>query len=90
MAEIRNQTFTADTTVETDGNRYVECSFEGATLQYAGGEHPSFENCRSTDVSWYFAGAALRTIQLLQDVATSEPGRKMVTDLFRPGNFIGE
>jgi hypothetical protein len=49
-----------------------------------------FENCASTDVNWYFTHAALRTIQLLQDIASADAGRAMVTDMFRPGHFIGE
>ena len=90
MAEIRKQTFTAGATVETDGNTFIDCKFDSASLQYSGGPHPFFQNCESGDIGWYFAGPALRTIQLLQQINSSEAGAKLIADLFRPGNYIGE
>ena len=90
MAEIRNQTFTDNAAVETDGNTFVDCNFESADLRYGGGPHPFFENCTSGNVGWYFHGPALRTIQLLQQINASEIGRNFIADLFKEGNYIGE
>ena len=89
MTEIRDRTFT-DELVETDGNTYVGCTFNTASLGYAGGEHPYFEDCTFNGLSWYFSGPALRTIQLLQGLNNSGVGSTMVADLFRSGNYIGE
>ena len=90
MAEIRNQTFTDKADVETDGNVYFDCNFESALLHYGGGEHPVFHNCTTGEVGWYFKGAALRTIQLLQHMNSSEGGNMFIAELFKPGNLIGE
>lgn len=89
MAEIRDRTFT-DELVETDGNTYYGCTFNSASLGYAGGEHPLFEDCTFNGLSWYFSGPALRTIQLLQGLNNSGVGESMVAELFRQGNYIGE
>lgn len=91
MTEIRDRTFAEGETVDMDGNSFVNCAFIGATLRYQGDEHPSFDACRFDQVGWYFTGAALRTIQLLQGINSGDKsGSQMITDLFRPGNFIGD
>ncbi len=90
MTEIRDRNFSAGETVDTDGNSYIGCTFNGATLRYGGGEHPTFEDCKFDAMSWYFTDAALRTIQLLQSLSSSGTADAMVTELFKPGNYIGE
>ena len=90
MAEVRSQTFTDQAAVETDGAVFVDCNFQSAVLHYGGGEHPTFQNCTIGEVGWYFTGAALRTVQLLQQMNTSEGGNKFIAELFAPGNYIGE
>jgi len=92
MKEVRGETFTGKATVETDDTRFVDCRFESAVLRYAGGEHPAFENCGIGEVGWYFADAALRTVQLLQQIRNTpgDTGSAFIDDLFRPGNYIGE
>lgn len=89
MAEVRDRTFTDNAEVETDGTRFVGCRFDSATLRYSGGEHPLFENCSFGDIGWYFAGPALRTIQLLQ-LLNSGSGSEFVKGLFAPDNYIEE
>jgi hypothetical protein len=90
MTEIRDRTFSAGETVDTDGNTFIGCKFESASLRYAGGEHPVFEECTFGQMNWYFADSALRTIQLLQSLNNNGAGDRMVAELFKPGNYIGE
>lgn len=90
MAEIRNRTFTDEETVDTDGNAFIACNFESATLRYSGGPHPTFEDCTFGRSGWYFADAALRTIQLLQQFNNTTSGAEFIADLFKPGNYITE
>jgi len=90
MAEFRDRTYTGGEQVEVDGHRFVDCTFEKASLRYSGGEHPSFENCTFEDVGWYFTGAALRTIQLLQAQNASDGGAAMIAEIFKPGNYLSE
>ena len=92
MAEVRDRNYTAGETVETDETTFVGCTFESSTLRYSGGQLPSFDNCSFRDVGWYFSDAALRTIQLLQQINNGggESGNEMIADLFKPGNLIGD
>jgi hypothetical protein len=90
MADVRGRTFTGGEIVEMDDSSFTDCAFEDATLRYAGGALPRFENCSFVKANWYFTGPALRTIQLLQVFANQEGGRGFVDDLFKPGNYIGE
>ena len=91
MAEVRGRTFTGGEAVQTDDTNFIDCAFESASLRYGGGALPTFEGCSFGETGWYFEGAALRTIQLLQAFANQGgAGRGFVDDLFRPGNFIAE
>lgn len=89
MADVRGRTFGRDEPVETDGTTFVDCIFEGSQLRYNGGPHPSFQACDFRQISWLFGDAALRTIQLLQALNGQEGSREMVTEMFKPGAFIG-
>ena len=86
--EIHDKTF--DAPVDTDGNHFINCRFNGVQLRYGGGQLPNFENCFFDGVSWYFHDAALRTIQLLQVNGNEEGGRGLIDQLFAPGYYIGE
>ena len=90
MTEIRDRTVSAGETVDTDGNAFIGCTFNGATLRYAGGPHPTFQECTFDAMSWYFSDAALRTIQLLQSLSSSGRADAMVTELFKPGNYLSD
>ena len=88
MIEKEGRSFTARDSVATDGVRFIDCRFEGANLVYSGGEHPLFERCAFSNASWEFAGAALRTIQLLQAINASPGGNTLVDELFAPGAYL--
>jgi hypothetical protein len=90
MVEIRGRTFSGGEKVETDGNVYLDCRFESASLRYSGGPHPSFTNCVFNDTGWYFTDGALRTIQFLQIINASPGGSAFVSDLFLPDKMITE
>lgn len=90
MAEIRDRTYTGREMVKADGTAFVDCRFESAVLRYSGGKHPEFRNCTFGEVGWYFAGATLRTIQLLQQVNASPANREFIANLFTPGNYLTE
>jgi hypothetical protein len=89
MVEVRERSFGKED-VQTDGETFVGCIFEGTTLRYGGGPHPRFERCTLTGVNWHFNDAALRTIQFLQGINASDGGPAFIGDLFRPGVYISE
>ena len=89
MTEIRDRTFFGGEPVETDGVKFIDCRFEDASLRYAGGEIPFFQDCTFVEFGWYFHGPALRTIQLLQGM-NNAGGQDFIAYLFQPGNVIGE
>lgn len=91
MSEVRDRTIPAADPIDIDGMRYVNCTFEpGVRFRYAGGALPYFEACTITEMGWYFTGAALRTIQLLQAQNIKGEGQAFLADLFRPGALLGE
>ena len=90
MEEIRDRTYADGEVVRTDGTSFIDCTFENATLAYAGGTHPTFEGCSFGDVGWRFDDAGLRTVQFLQLINNSKGGRGFIDDLFQPGKLITE
>ena len=88
MIEVHDQNITAP--VEVDDTHFLNCHFEKAQLRYAGGPQPQFENCTFDEVGWYFHGAALRTIQLLQVQNKDGYAQEMIDSLFRSGNILSE
>ena len=84
MTEKRGLTFTERDTVATDGITFLDCRFERATLVYSGGEHPRFERCAFSRATWTFAGAALRTVGLLQAINASPGGELFIAELIGP------
>ena len=81
-------TFSNGDIVHVDDGRFVNCTFEQATLVYSGGGHPDFENCAFGTVGWRFEGPALKTIQLLQAIGSSPNGKFFIEDLFEPGKML--
>jgi hypothetical protein len=49
-------------TVLLDGEAYTDCEFRHCRLVYAGGEVPSFDNCKFGDCDWKLDDAATRTL----------------------------
>jgi len=92
MAEsntIRDQILTGE--VEIDGRRFVNCRLEGVQLRYSGGDLPVFENCEVADnISWYFQGPALRTIQLLQAQNHQGAAQPLIDALFNSNTVSTE
>ena len=90
MNEVRDRTYSDGQPVDVDGTRFVNCTFTTASLRYGGGEHPFFEECTFGEIGWFFTGAALRTIQLLQSQNADGAGAEMIAQIFKPGNYLGE
>jgi len=86
--DVRDRSFEAGDVLHADGGRFIDCRFIGCTLAYSGGRHPIFENCRFDDISWRFDGAALRTIQFLQNMNNSPDGAPFVAEIFEPGKYF--
>ncbi len=53
-------------TVNLDGEAFVGCEFRQCRLVYAGGEPPSFRDCRFEGCEWKFEGPAARTLEHLK------------------------
>jgi hypothetical protein len=88
LTETKNQTFSPSEQVETDGRTFTDCTFNEASLVYSGGEHPKFERCTFHSCGWHFSGAALKTIQFLQQINASPGGQDFLADIFRPGAYL--
>ena len=84
MTERSGLTFTERDTVATDGITFLDCRFERATLVYSGGEHPRFDRCAFSNATWTFAGAALRTVGLLQAINAAPGGGVFIAELLGP------
>jgi hypothetical protein len=55
-------------TVALDGEAFADCEFRKCRLVYAGGEPPSFTDCRFDQCDWRFEGPAARTLEHLKVV----------------------
>ena len=55
-------------TVELDGQAFSGCEFRACRLVYAGGEPPTFDDCRFDDCDWRLEGAAGRTLAHLRAI----------------------
>lgn len=55
-------------TVQLDGEHFADCEFKKCRLVYAGGEVPSFRDCKFEDCDWRFEDAAARTLDHLKVV----------------------
>jgi len=64
MAAVKNKTFQNEV-VPVDGKQFRDCVFNNATLEFAGGELPTFTDCRFNDVKLQFQDAAANTLKLL-------------------------
>jgi hypothetical protein len=57
-------------TVVLDGGAFEGCEFRACRLVYAGGELPSFTDCRFDGCEWKYHEAAARTLTYLKMVWT--------------------
>ena len=60
--------------VELDGNRFVRCRFNDATLVYRGGPAPILTDCCFDPAQIQFQDAAANTVSLLSAMARPESG----------------
>ncbi|WP_022681622.1 hypothetical protein [Sphingobium bisphenolivorans] len=60
--------------VELDGNRFIKCRFEHATLIYRGGEPPQLSECVFDPAQIEFQNAAANTVRLLGAMAQPNSG----------------
>ena len=87
--EVRGETLSGP--IDVDGNHYIDCRFGEIQFRYGGGQLPRFENNQFDGaVSWFFHGAALRTIRLLQFQNMGGAAQEMLNDLFRPDFVLAE
>jgi hypothetical protein len=64
LNQIIKSTFT-NTSLEIDGNAYLDCVIDHCVLIYRGGDLPSFSGCQISHNTFRFEDAALRTITFL-------------------------
>jgi hypothetical protein len=53
-------------TVALDGESFEKCEFRQCRLVYAGGDLPSFDECRFDACEWKYDEAAARTLAYLK------------------------
>lgn len=70
METVENTTFRNNVTV--DNTVFRGCNFYGAQMVYAGGELPSFEDCRfDSNVTLSFEGSAANTLAFFTELQLS-------------------
>ncbi len=60
--------------VELDGNSFIDCRFQDATLIYRGGVAPRLINCSFDPAQMEFQDAAANTVRLLGAMSRPESG----------------
>ena len=88
MTEIRGESFEGE--VDVDDRHFIDCTFGTVQLRYGGGQLPRFEGCTFSGASWFFHGAALRTIRLLQMQNVQGENQGLMDQIFRPGTVFDE
>ena len=91
MQDVKGRTFDGGA-VDTDDTNFIDCVFDQVELRYGGGTHPAFQGCTfNGGMNWRFTGAALKTIQFLQRVASNEQGGEaFIADLFEKGKYFSD
>jgi hypothetical protein len=90
VTDIANRSFAPGEEVETDGHAFADCAFQQAVLVYRGGDHPRFDRCTFHSCGWEFRGAALKTVQFLQQINASPGGQAFLGEIFAPGAYLQE
>lgn len=71
-----------NSTVSLDGKTFINCTFTGCKLTYAGGTPPVLKGCTFTGTQFTFTGAAKNTATFLHLLATPASGmRAMVEEI---------
>lgn len=78
-----DQTF-ENTTVELDGNRYVNCTFRDVVLKYAG-TGVDMEGCRMDRFAWQFDGALASGLFTLYQLFGTQGMLTIVRGFVEPG-----
>lgn len=65
---VENQTFRNEM-VTVDGRQFKACTFDNTTLVFTGETLPTFVDCRFSDVSLRFEGAAASTLKFLSGLS---------------------
>ena len=66
--------------IALDNTAFVRCRFRNAVLVYAGGVPPQIRDCTFENATFEFAGAAGRTLGLLQALSAQKSGLR---DIFK-------
>jgi hypothetical protein len=82
IKNIRNQY--KNISVPLDNNEFVECQFEGCTMEFSGLGPVSMVGCKFTNVRWVFLGAAQNTLNFLHGLyhGMGDGGRLLVESTF--------
>jgi uncharacterized protein YjbI with pentapeptide repeats len=64
--------------IALDNTSFVRCRFRQAILVYAGGAPPQIRDCSFENVTFEFAGAAGRTLALLQALSSQKSGLRPI------------
>ena len=73
------------TRVELDGNEFIRCRFENATLVFSARSPVSMVDCEfGNNVAWTFEGSAALTLGFLHALyhGTGEGGKKLIEHTF--------
>lgn len=64
--------------IALDNTSFVRCRFRNAILVYAGGAAPQIRDCSFENATFEFAGAAGRTLALLQALSAQKSGLRAI------------
>jgi hypothetical protein len=81
MSKFKGKDFSGQR-VKLDGNSYEDCSFNNATLTYAGGAPPELIRCDMSGASVGFTGAAESTGLFLRAMSQDPALSGFVRQLF--------
>ena len=73
--------------IKLDNPSFERCRFRTAVLVYAGGAPPLLQNCSFENASFEFAGAAGRTLALLQAMGNPTSGLRDIVKASFPRVF---
>jgi len=81
--DYKDQTF-ENTTVQLDGNTFVNCRFDNAVLQYSG-ESLKMDNCTFNRFSFQFGGALATGLYALYQLFGTEGMLQILRGFTQPG-----